>query len=142
MLEFSLHYGCYVSIYITSLRAICYNTIYVVFSLLPTTVIITFSLEILFQVQNSGLMQQKGKFTLQKQMMSTTCNHCGFQIINFMLQVEDLTRKSRIQDIELERTTHQLKEAVKIAGEESAKCKAAKEVIKALTAQVGFAICI
>ena len=54
-----------------------------------------------------------------------------------MLQVDDLTRKTRVQEIELERTTQQLKEAVKIVGEESAKCKAAKEVIKSLTAQVG-----
>jgi len=38
----------------------------------------------------------------------------------------------------LERTTKQLKEAIAIAGEETAKCKAAKEVIKSLTAQVSF----
>lgn len=57
-----------------------------------------------------------------------------------MLQVDDLTRKTRVQEIELERTTQQLKEAVKIVGEESAKCKAAKEVIKSLTAQVGFVL--
>ncbi|XP_004307114.1 PREDICTED: uncharacterized protein LOC101307830 [Fragaria vesca subsp. vesca] len=58
------------------------------------------------------------------------------EVLKLRAQVEDLTRKSRVQDIELERTTHQLKEAVKIAGEESAKCRAAKEVIKALTAQL------
>lgn len=53
-----------------------------------------------------------------------------------MLQVEDLTRKSQLQDIELDKTAERLKEAIAIAGEETAKCKAAKEVIKSLTAQV------
>lgn len=53
-----------------------------------------------------------------------------------MMQVEELTHKAQLQDIELERTTKQLKEAIAVAGEESAKCKAAKEVIKSLTAQV------
>ncbi|KAL6519004.1 hypothetical protein OROHE_017428 [Orobanche hederae] len=51
-------------------------------------------------------------------------------------QVETLTRKAQLQELELERTTKQLKEAVAIAGEETVKCKAAKEVIKALTAQL------
>ncbi|OAY82895.1 Protein Brevis radix-like 3, partial [Ananas comosus] len=50
--------------------------------------------------------------------------------------VESLTRKLQLQEAELERTTKQLKEAVAIAGEETAKCKAAKEVIKSLTAQL------
>jgi hypothetical protein len=50
--------------------------------------------------------------------------------------VESLARKSQLLEVELERTTKQLKEAISIAGEETAKCKAAKEVIKSLTAQV------
>ncbi|KAG5517412.1 hypothetical protein RHGRI_037971 [Rhododendron griersonianum] len=50
--------------------------------------------------------------------------------------VENLTRKGKLQEVELERTTKQLKEAIAIAGEETAKCKAAKEVIKSLTAQL------
>lgn len=54
----------------------------------------------------------------------------------FLPQVENLTRKTHLQELELERTTKQLKEAITIAGEETAKCKAAKEVIKSLTAQV------
>ena len=54
------------------------------------------------------------------------------------MQVDDLTRKAQLQEIELERTTKQLKEAIEVAGEESAKCKAAKEVIKSLTAQVSL----
>jgi hypothetical protein len=53
--------------------------------------------------------------------------------------VENLTRKSRLQEDELEKTK-QLKEAIAIASEETAKCKAAKEVIKSLTAQVEISI--
>jgi len=52
------------------------------------------------------------------------------------VQVENLTRKAQHQEVELDRTTKQLKEAIAIASEETAKCKAAKEVIKSLTAQV------
>lgn len=52
--------------------------------------------------------------------------------------MESLTRKSQLQEDELERATKQLKEAIAIAGEETAKCKAAKEVIKSLTAQVRY----
>ena len=47
-----------------------------------------------------------------------------------------MTRKAQLQEVELERTTKQLKEAIAIASEETAKCKAAKELIKSLTAQV------
>lgn len=50
--------------------------------------------------------------------------------------METLTQKVQYQEAELEKTTKQLKEAVAITGEETAKCKAAKEVIKSLTAQV------
>ncbi|KAL2238572.1 UNVERIFIED_CONTAM: PH, RCC1 and FYVE domains-containing protein 1 [Sesamum indicum] len=58
------------------------------------------------------------------------------EVIKLRAQVENLTRKSQLQELELERTTKQLKEAIAIAGEETAKCKAAKEVIKSLTAQL------
>lgn len=54
--------------------------------------------------------------------------------------MENLTRKSQLQEDELAKTTKQLKEAIAIASEETAKCKAAKEVIKSLTAQVGTLI--
>lgn len=50
--------------------------------------------------------------------------------------MEELSRKAQLQEIELERTTKQLKEAIAVAGEETTKCIAAKEVIKSLTAQV------
>lgn len=55
--------------------------------------------------------------------------------------MENLSRKAQLQEAELERTTKQLKEAIAIAGEETAKCKAAKEVIKSLTAQVRKIFC-
>ncbi|KAF7833335.1 PH, RCC1 and FYVE domains-containing protein 1-like isoform X1 [Senna tora] len=58
------------------------------------------------------------------------------EVIKLRAQVENLTRQAQLQEIELERTTKQLKEAIAIAGEETAKCKAAKEVIKSLTAQL------
>ncbi|CAK7330595.1 unnamed protein product [Dovyalis caffra] len=58
------------------------------------------------------------------------------EVIKLRGQVENLSRKAQLQEAELERTTKQLKEAIAIAGEETAKCKAAKEVIKSLTAQL------
>ncbi|KAL4308856.1 hypothetical protein GQ457_01G038820 [Hibiscus cannabinus] len=58
------------------------------------------------------------------------------EVIRLRTQVENLTRKAQLQEVELERTTKQLKEAIAIAEEETAKCKAAKEVIKSLTAQL------
>lgn len=58
------------------------------------------------------------------------------EVIKLRAQVENLTRKAQLQEVELERTTKQLKEALAIAGEETSKCKAAKEVIKSLTAQL------
>ncbi|GAU12585.1 hypothetical protein TSUD_131950 [Trifolium subterraneum] len=58
------------------------------------------------------------------------------EVVKLRSQVENLTRKSQLQEDELEKTTKQLKEAIAIASEETAKCKAAKEVIKSLTAQL------
>ncbi|KAJ4977997.1 hypothetical protein NE237_008777 [Protea cynaroides] len=58
------------------------------------------------------------------------------EVLQLRAQVENLTRKVQLQEVEMERTTKQLKEAIAIAGEETAKCKAAKEVIKSLTAQL------
>ncbi|EEF49567.1 Ran GTPase binding protein, putative [Ricinus communis] len=58
------------------------------------------------------------------------------EVVKLRSQVEELTRKAQLQDVELERTTKQLKEAIAVADEETAKCKAAKEVIKSLTAQL------
>lgn len=52
--------------------------------------------------------------------------------------MEELTRKSQFLEAEMERTLKQLKEATAVAGDEAAKCKAAKEVIKSLAAKVVF----
>lgn len=54
------------------------------------------------------------------------------------MQVEELTCKSRLLEAELETTSRQLMEATTAAQEETAKCVAAKEVIKSLTAEVSF----
>ncbi|KAJ3676247.1 hypothetical protein LUZ60_003659 [Juncus effusus] len=58
------------------------------------------------------------------------------EVLTLRSQVENLSRKSQLLEVELERTTKQLKEAIAIAGDETAKCKAAKEVIKSLTGQL------
>ncbi|KAL5720035.1 hypothetical protein ACHQM5_012746 [Ranunculus cassubicifolius] len=58
------------------------------------------------------------------------------EVIQLRAQVENLTRKTQLQEVELERTSKQLKEAISIVDEETRKCKAAKEVIKSLTAQL------
>ncbi|MQL91819.1 hypothetical protein Taro_024434 [Colocasia esculenta] len=65
-----------------------------------------------------------------------TNDNLSQEILKLRAQVENLTRKSQLQEVELERATKQLKEAVAIAEEETAKCKAAKEVIKSLTSQL------
>ena len=54
------------------------------------------------------------------------------------MQVEDLTCKSQHLEAELEKTSRQLKEVTAIAENEAQKCKSVKEVIRSLTAQVGF----
>lgn len=58
------------------------------------------------------------------------------EIKSLRAQVEDLTSKSQHLEAELEKTSRQLKEVTSIATDEKEKCKAAKEVIKALTAQL------
>ncbi|XP_068494745.1 PH, RCC1 and FYVE domains-containing protein 1-like isoform X1 [Phaseolus vulgaris] len=65
-----------------------------------------------------------------------TNDNLSQEVIKLRSQVENLTRKAQHQEVELDRTTKQLKEAIAIASEETAKCKAAKEVIKSLTAQL------
>ncbi|CAL5338454.1 unnamed protein product [Camellia sinensis] len=58
------------------------------------------------------------------------------EVINLRAQVEDLTRKSQLLEAEIERSARELKEATESAANEAEKCKAAKEVIKSLTAQL------
>lgn len=58
------------------------------------------------------------------------------EVLQLRAQIENLARKSQLQEVDLERTTKQLKEAAGFAVEEAARCKSAREVIKMLTAQV------
>ncbi|XP_078442230.1 PH, RCC1 and FYVE domains-containing protein 1-like isoform X2 [Wolffia australiana] len=58
------------------------------------------------------------------------------EVVRLRSQVESLICKSQRQDMELERSEKKLKEAMAVAEEEAAKCKAAKDVIKALTAEL------
>ncbi|KAL2510889.1 Regulator of chromosome condensation (RCC1) family with FYVE zinc finger domain [Abeliophyllum distichum] len=74
------------------------------------------------------------KFVMDNE--KTTNDSLSKEVNKLRAQVENLTRKAQLQELELEKTTKQLKEAIAIAGEETAKCKAAKEVIKSLTAQL------
>jgi len=54
------------------------------------------------------------------------------------VKVESLRQRCELQELELEKSTKKAQEAMALAAEESAKTKAAKEVIKSLTAQVIF----
>ncbi|XP_018511107.2 LOW QUALITY PROTEIN: PH, RCC1 and FYVE domains-containing protein 1 [Brassica rapa] len=65
-----------------------------------------------------------------------TNDNISQEVVMLRSQVESLTRKAQLQEVELERTTKQLKEALAIASEETARCNAAKDVIKSLTAQL------
>ncbi|KAL5722719.1 hypothetical protein ACHQM5_006205 [Ranunculus cassubicifolius] len=58
------------------------------------------------------------------------------EIIKLRAQVENLTSKTKSLEDELERRSKQLNEATLKAGEETAKCNSAKEVIKSLTSQL------
>lgn len=58
------------------------------------------------------------------------------------MQVKDLTSKTHHLEQELERTIKQLNEAKTAAAEESAKYKAAMEVIESLTTQVSLSFMI
>nr|GMD50175.1 ultraviolet-B receptor uvr8 [Ipomoea batatas] len=58
------------------------------------------------------------------------------EVLKLRAQVENLTCRCELQELELQKSTRKAQEATVLAAEESAKCKAAKEVIKSLTAQV------
>ncbi|KAL1533486.1 PH, RCC1 and FYVE domains-containing protein 1 [Salvia divinorum] len=51
-------------------------------------------------------------------------------------QVESLKNRCELQELELQQSAKKAQEATALAADESAKCKAAKEVIKSLTAQL------
>jgi len=52
--------------------------------------------------------------------------------------VESLRQRCELQELELQKSAKKVQETMALAAEESAKSKAAKEVIKALTSQVIF----
>lgn len=54
----------------------------------------------------------------------------------FFCKVESLRQRCDLQELELQNSSKKVQEAMALAAEESAKSKAAKEVIKSLTAQV------
>lgn len=53
-----------------------------------------------------------------------------------LIKVESLRHQCDTQESELQKSRKKAQEALVLAAEESAKCKAAKDVIKSLTAQV------
>ncbi|KAK4788782.1 hypothetical protein SAY86_020101 [Trapa natans] len=58
------------------------------------------------------------------------------EVLKLRSQVENLRHRCKQQEVELQRSTKKAQEAMALAAEESAKSKAAKEVIKSLTAQL------
>ncbi|KAL5560374.1 hypothetical protein UlMin_036585 [Ulmus minor] len=58
------------------------------------------------------------------------------EVLKLRAQVEGLRQRCELQELELQKSTKKAQEAVALAAEESAKSKAAKEVIKSLTAQI------
>ncbi|KAL5195279.1 PH, RCC1 and FYVE domains-containing protein 1 [Glycine soja] len=58
------------------------------------------------------------------------------EVLKLRGQVETLRQRCELQELELQRSTKKAQEAMAVAAEESAKSKAAKEVIKSLTAQL------
>ncbi|XWS15246.1 hypothetical protein CRYUN_Cryun35bG0078300 [Craigia yunnanensis] len=58
------------------------------------------------------------------------------EVLKLRAQVETLRKRCELQELELQKSTKKAQEAMAVAAEESAKSKAAKEVIKSLTAQL------
>ncbi|XP_073140280.1 PH, RCC1 and FYVE domains-containing protein 1-like [Henckelia pumila] len=58
------------------------------------------------------------------------------EVSKLRVQVESLRNRCEMQEQELQKSVKKVQEAMALAAEESAKCKAAKEVIKSLTAQL------
>ncbi|KAI4348067.1 hypothetical protein L6164_008829 [Bauhinia variegata] len=58
------------------------------------------------------------------------------EVLKLRAQVESLKQRCELQEVELQRSAKKTQEATAVAAEESAKSKAAKEVIKSLTAQL------
>ncbi|XP_027363059.1 PH, RCC1 and FYVE domains-containing protein 1-like isoform X2 [Abrus precatorius] len=58
------------------------------------------------------------------------------EVLKLRAQVETLSQRCELQELELQRSAKKTQEAMALAADESAKSKAAKEVIKSLTAQL------
>ncbi|KAM5562382.1 PH, RCC1 and FYVE domains-containing protein 1 [Rosa sericea] len=58
------------------------------------------------------------------------------EVLKLRSQVDSLRQRCELQEVELQNSTKKAQEAMAVAAEESAKSKAAKEVIKSLTAQL------
>ncbi|KAM7507875.1 hypothetical protein LguiA_018328 [Lonicera macranthoides] len=58
------------------------------------------------------------------------------EVLKLRRQVETLRHQCELQEVELEKSTKKTREAMALAADESTKTKAAKEVIKSLTAQL------
>ncbi|KAJ4835190.1 PH, RCC1 and FYVE domains-containing protein 1 [Turnera subulata] len=58
------------------------------------------------------------------------------EVLKLRAQVESLKQRCEFQDLELQKSAKKVQEAMTVAAEESAKSKAAKDVIKSLTAQL------
>ncbi|KAK6940018.1 FYVE zinc finger [Dillenia turbinata] len=58
------------------------------------------------------------------------------EVLKLRAQVESLTQRCELQELELHKSAKKAQEAMALAAEESSKAKAAKEVIKSLTAQL------
>ncbi|KAL8515095.1 hypothetical protein ACS0TY_013980 [Phlomoides rotata] len=58
------------------------------------------------------------------------------EVHKLRLQAENLKNRCELQESEIQQSAKKAQEAMTLAAEESAKCKAAKEVIKSLTAQL------
>lgn len=58
------------------------------------------------------------------------------EVLKLRAQVESLRQRCEFQELELQKSTKKSQEAMAVAAEESSKAKAAKDVIKSLTAQL------
>ncbi|CAN1801910.1 PH, RCC1 and FYVE domains-containing protein 1 [Linum perenne] len=58
------------------------------------------------------------------------------EVLKLRSQVDSLKQRSEFQELELQRSAKKMQDAMAMAAEESAKSRAAKEVIKSLTAQL------
>lgn len=68
--------------------------------------------------------------------LKKTNDHLNHEVLKLRSQVESLRQKCELQEMELQKSLKKTREAMTLAAEESGKSKAAKEVIKLLTAQL------